>query len=121
MTHQGILSKVPVLRYSAMRDGQLYTFWVYIAGSRAGILYTGMTGFLGRRMGQHKTGAFEGFTKKYKCDRLLYYETHSDVYAAKRREKKVALIEKMNPRWEDLAKNWGKKILLRGQSIKKTP
>ena len=69
-------------------------------------------------------------TKKYSCDRLLYYKTYSDVYAAKRRElqikgwrreKKVALIEKTNPRWEDLAENWGKKILLRRQSIKKTP
>jgi putative endonuclease len=119
-----------VLRYSAMRDGQLYTFWVYITGSRTGTLYTGMTGFISTRIGQHKAGEFEWFTKKYSCDRLLYYETYSDVYAAKRRElqikgwrreKKVALIEKTNPRWEDLAENWGKKILLRGQSIKKTP
>lgn len=37
------------------------------------------------------------------------------------REKKIKLIEKMNPRWEDLAEHWGKEILTRGQSLKRTP
>jgi hypothetical protein len=78
---------------SAMRDGQLYTFCVYIAAAAREPLYTGMTGFISRRTGQHKP-------------------VHS---------KDSPRIEKMNPRWENLAENWGKKILLRGQSIKKTP
>lgn len=113
-----------------MRDGLFYKFWVYIVGSRTGTLYTGMTGFFDSRIGQHKTGAIAGFTKKYGCDRLLYYEVHDDVGRAKRREiqlkgwrraKKVALIEKMNPRWEDLAEHWGKEVLFRGASLKKTP
>ena len=113
-----------------MRDGNYYTFWVYIMGSRTGTLYTGMTGFFDRRVGQHKTGAIDGFTKKHACHRLLYYERYSDIGVAKRRERqikgwlrerKIALIEKMNPLWEDLAENWGKEILFPGQSLKKTP
>jgi putative endonuclease len=60
---------------------------------------------------QHKTGAFEGFSKKYGCTRLVYYEEFGEVAKAIgrekqlkgwRREKKIALIEKMNPRWQDL-------------------
>ena len=113
-----------------MRDGNYYTFWVYIMGSRTGTLYTGMTGFFDRRVDHHKTGAIEGFTKKYACHRLLYYEKYGDIGQAKRRErqikgwrreKKVALIEKMNPRWEDLAEHWGREMLFPGQSLKKTP
>jgi putative endonuclease len=113
-----------------MRDGQFYKFWVYIVGSRTGVLYTGMTGFFDRRIGQHKLKLLEGFSKKYGCDRLLYYEVYSDALKAKRRElqikgwrreKKIKLIEKMNPRWEDLAENWGKELLARGESLKRTP
>jgi putative endonuclease len=113
-----------------MREGRFYTFWVYIMGSRTGTLYTGMTGFLATRVRQHKSGEVEGFTKKYKCDRLVYYETYDSVFRAKarerqlkgwRREKKIKLIESMNPRWEDLAENFGKEMLFRGQSLKKTP
>jgi putative endonuclease len=113
-----------------MREGRFYTFWVYIMGSRTGTLYTGMTGFLAKRASQHKSGEIEGFTKKYKCDRLLYYEIYDSVFRAQarerqvkgwRREKKIKLIESMNPRWEDLAENFGKEMLFRGQSLKKTP
>ncbi len=113
-----------------MQDGQFYKFWVYIMASPTGTLCTGMTGFLDRRVKQHKSGAFEGFTKKYKCHRLVYYEKYSDAGKAIRREKqikgwtrakKVALIEKMNPRWEDLAENWGRELLFPPESVKKTP
>jgi putative endonuclease len=109
-----------------MRDGVFYRFWVYIVSSPTGTLYTGMTGFIDTRIFQHKTGAFDGFTKKYKCHRLVYYERYDDVYKAKRRErqlkgwrreKKIALIEKMNPRWQDLAENWRREMLFPGQSL----
>ncbi|HEY6309056.1 MAG TPA: GIY-YIG nuclease family protein [Candidatus Angelobacter sp.] len=89
-----------------------------------------MTGFFDRRTGQHKTGIGSAFAKKYGCNRLLYYEVYSDALQSKRREiqlkgwrraKKVALIEKMNPRWEDLAEHWGQPVLLQGQSLKRTP
>ena len=113
-----------------MREGRFYTFWVYIMGSHSGTIYVGMTGFLSPRVGQHKSGSIEGFTKKYKCDRLLYYEIYDSVFRAKarerqlkgwRREKKIKLIEKVNPRWEDLAEHLGKEMLFRGQSLKRTP
>jgi putative endonuclease len=61
-----------------MRDGRFYKFWVYIMGSRAATLYVGMTGFFDLRTGQHKSEAIEGFTKKYGCNRLVYYEVYSD-------------------------------------------
>ncbi len=113
-----------------MRDGRFYKFWVYIVGSRTGTLYTGMTGFFDTRIGQHKLGLIEGFTKKYGCNRLLYYEIYTDALQAKRREiqlkgwrreKKIKLIEKMNPRWADLAEHRGQEVLPPGQSLKKNP
>ena len=72
----------------------------------------GVTGNFDRRVGQHKSGAIEGFTEKYACHRLVDYEIYDDAAKAIgrekqlkgwRREKKVALIERMNPRWNDLA------------------
>lgn len=56
-----------------MRDGNHYTFWVYIMASRTGTLYVGVTGHFNERIFQHKTGVTEGFTKKYGCEssRLL--------------------------------------------------
>src|SRR5215831_4658100 len=104
MQHQGVLlTNASCYHFPSVRDGNYYTFWVYIMGSRTGTLYTGMTGFFDRRVDHHKTGAIEGFTKKYACHRLLYYEKYGDIGQAKRRErqikgwrreKKVALIEK---------------------------
>jgi putative endonuclease len=111
-----------------MREGRFYKFWVYIMCSSTGTLYVGMTGFIDTRVFQHRSGEIDGFTKKYKCHRLVYYEEYDDVYVAKRRErqlkgwrreKKIALIEKRNPRWEDLSENWGREMLFRGQSMKK--
>jgi putative endonuclease len=89
-----------------------------------------VTGYLGARITQHKVDSIEGFTKKYKVHRLVYYESYQYVQTAIRREKqlkawrrekKIALIEKMNPRWQDLAENWGREMRFRGQSLKRTP
>jgi putative endonuclease len=115
-----------VLLFPAMREGRFYKFWVYIMSSSSGTLYIGMAGFIDTRVFQHKSGEIDGFTSKYQCSRVVYYEQYDDVYVAKRRErqlkgwrreKKIALIEKMNPRWEDLAENWGKEMRFRGQSL----
>ncbi|HEY4676512.1 MAG TPA: GIY-YIG nuclease family protein, partial [Candidatus Angelobacter sp.] len=57
-----------------MRDGFHYTFWVYILTSRTGTLYIGITGYIDRRIPQHKMDSIEGFTKKNKVHRLVYYE-----------------------------------------------
>lgn len=113
-----------------MRDGFQYKFWVYILTSRTGTLYVGITGYLHRRITQHKIDSIEGFTKKYKVHRLVYYESFGDVLKAIRREKqlkgwrrtkKIALIEKINPRWQDLAETWGREMRFRGQSLIETP
>lgn len=98
--------------------------------SRTGTLYIGVTGELYMRVMQHKAGEIEGFSQTYKCNRLVYYESFDDVHRAIAREKqlkgwrrakKIALIEKLNPRWHDLAENWGREMLFPGQAIAKTP
>ena len=103
-----------------------YVFWVYIVGSRSGTLYIGITNDIDRRMREHKSGEFEGFAAKYGCNRLVYYEKFDNVLRAIsrekqlkgwRRSKKVALIESMNPRWEDLAEKWGAAMAFAGESI----
>ena len=87
-------------------------YYVYILASQSGVLYTGVTNDLNRRIGEHKEGQVPGFSRKYKVNRLVYYESTRDVNAAIsrekqikrwRREKKVALIESINPGWDDLA------------------
>ena len=87
-------------------------YFVYILSSRTKRLYIGVTNDLERRVAQHKRREVEGFTSRYNIDRLVYYEETDDVHAAIerehqiqawRREKKVALIESVNPSWRDLA------------------
>jgi predicted GIY-YIG superfamily endonuclease len=85
---------------------------VYIVASkRNGTLYTGVTSHLPRRIWQHREGLLSGFTKKYGCKLLVWYEPHGDMPGAIAREKqikggsrkdKLALIERMNPNWRDL-------------------
>jgi len=104
-----------------------YQFWVYIVGSSSGTLYIGFTNDIDRRIFEHKSGEFEGFAAKYGCNRLLYYEKFDNVFKAIarekqlkgwRREKKIKLIEGMNPRWQDLAETWGAKMLFANQAIR---
>ena len=88
-----------------------HQYWAYIMSSLSGTLYIGVTSDLELRVWQHKTGVFEGFSKKYSCTRLVYREEFDSVFKAIsrekqlkgwRRSKKIALIERQNPRWEDL-------------------
>lgn len=90
-------------------------FYVYILASLSGTLYVGLTDDLHRRMEEHKMGLADSFTKKYNVNRLMYFETFRDPeIAAKReiqlkkyrRQKKIALFAKTNPRWEDLSKTF---------------
>jgi putative endonuclease len=86
--------------------------FVYIvASARNGTLYTGVTSQLIQRVAQHKEGAFGGFTRKYGCKVLVWYERHDEIKAAIVREKqikewkrlwKLRLIEEKNPDWDDL-------------------
>ena len=77
-------------------------------------MYVGVTGNLIRRVYEHKNGVFEGFTKKYRVHKLVYFEETSDVCAALTREKQLkgllrskknALVETMNPDWHDLSED----------------
>jgi predicted GIY-YIG superfamily endonuclease len=84
---------------------------VYImANQRNGTLYTGVTSDLPARVWQHKNGSI-GFTVRYGCKHLVWYELHEEMTSAIEREKqikagsrqrKLALIEAMNPEWNDL-------------------
>jgi putative endonuclease len=82
-----------------------------MASKRNGTLYTGVTSNLPGRAFQHRTGLVKGFTAKYGCKLLVWYEVHESMYEAIAREKqikagnrakKLALIEALNPSWKDL-------------------
>ena len=84
-----------------------------MASKRNGTLYIGVTSDLPARVWQHKNNECEGFTKKYHVHTLVYFEEHGEMLLAIEREKqmkkwsrkrKLALIEKHNPEWEDLYK-----------------
>lgn len=85
---------------------------IYImASQRNGTLYIGVTSDLIKRVHEHKTDVFDGFSKKYDCKQLVFYELHETMEAAIQREtqlkkgsrkKKLVLIELINPEWRDL-------------------
>lgn len=86
-----------------------------MASGRNGTLYTGMTANLRTRVWKHRAGAFEGFSKAYGCNRLVWFQRFTWVTEAIRREKqikewkrdwKLKLIEEKNPDWLDLAADW---------------
>ena len=95
------------------------TYSVYIMSNRSKTLYVGTSSELEVRVWKHKHGTYEGFTSKYKCDRLVYFEDWGSPTSAIAREKqikgwtrikKIALIVSMNPEWRDLSEAWGKPI-----------
>jgi putative endonuclease len=85
---------------------------VYIvANRRNGTLYTGVTSNLPKRAHEHREGLVAGFSAKYGCKMLVWYELHDPMISAIEREKqikagnrkkKLAMIEAMNPDWKDL-------------------
>lgn len=97
---------------------QTKNYYVYIlANKRNGTLYIGVTNNLEKRVAEHKAKIVEGFTKKYDVSLLVYFEESSDVNSAIAREKqlkkwnrdwKIRMIEKFNPNWDDLSKDWFK-------------
>ena len=91
------------------------SYYVYIMTNRSRTLYLGVTNDLHRRVFEHKKSLIVGFTRKYKVNHLVYYEETADVITAISREKqlkgwvrtrKIALIESINPEWEDLSDGW---------------
>jgi putative endonuclease len=88
-------------------------YCVYIMTNRYHtVLYTGVTGDLAKRVYQHKEKLVNGFTQQYNVTQLVYYEVFQDPTQAILREKqikagsrqkKIDLINKLNPEWRDLA------------------
>ena len=93
-------------------------YYVYIVTNRSKTLYIGVTNNLERRIWEHKHAIGSEFTRRYKLDRLVYFERFGDVRGAIDREKqlkgllrikKIALIVSMNPAWQDLSEEWFKR------------
>ena len=98
-----------------------WRFWVYILASKSRRIYIGVTNDIERRVREHKEGRIEGFTRRYRINRLVYTEPLQYIANAIAREKeikswnrqkRVALIESVNPTWEDLSLEWEKPIEL---------
>ena len=90
-------------------------YYTYIMASRSRTLYIGVTGNILKRVFQHKWKEHNGFTARYNCDRLVWFERHQEITLAIAREKelkdwrrsrKLALIESLNPAWIDLSRDW---------------
>ena len=86
--------------------------------SRSRNVYVGVTGDLERRLSEHRM-TFESFTRRYRIARLVYFEVTSNPSAAiarekqikgYRRSKKTALVERMNPAWNDLSEVFGLRV-----------
>ena len=104
-------------------------FWVYILASKSRHIYTGVTNDIERRVREHKEGNIEGFTQKYRINRLVYRERFRYIGNAIAREKeikgwdrqkRVALIERDNPTWEDLSLEGGQQVELLQPSTPRT-
>ena len=92
-------------------------YCTYIVASRSRTLYVGVSGDIFSRVMQHRAGDTEGFTATYRCNRLVWFERYCSPELAIAREKqlkgwvrarKIALIERENPTWEDLSGDWGR-------------
>jgi putative endonuclease len=105
-----------------MNEDKLY--YVYMVADRSRVLYVGFTSDLYQWMIQHRGGRFEGFTSRYRCDRqvgLRDLESRLMRLLGRnrskrwRREKKVFLIERDNPTWEDLSAGWDCRLRILGR------
>ena len=101
------------------------TYYTYIMSSLNNTtIYVGVTNDLERRVAEHKSGLIPGFTQKYNCKKLVYFESFSDIEQAIAREKQLkgwvrkkkdALIDSMNPERNDLASDWNIDSSLRSE------
>ena len=90
-------------------------YFVYIMTNKSKTLYTGVTNNLIHRVRQHQAKEIPGFTSKYNIKMLVYHESFQDIRLAIAREKqikgwkrdkKIELIESINPEWKDLSREW---------------
>lgn len=94
-------------------EGIMRHYFVYILTNKYNnVLYIGVTNNLERRIFEHKHKQIPGFTKKYNCTKLVYFEQTNDVVSAIAREKQLKnwhrdwkknFISEFNPNWDDLA------------------
>ena len=117
----GVLSNVilrrpqPTKNLVASQQTKMRQYYVCIMTNRPRTLYIGVTNDLERRVYEHKSELAEGFTKRYRINRLVYFDTTTSVEGAItrekvikgwRRSKKINLIEQTNPAWKDLSDAW---------------
>ncbi|MDO1500214.1 GIY-YIG nuclease family protein [Winogradskyella maritima] len=91
------------------------SYMYFMANKNNTTIYVGATSNLVKRVYQHKTKVFKGFTAKYNCDKLVYFEEFDSIEDAISREKQIKkgnrkrkenLINKDNPEWNDLSEGW---------------
>jgi len=87
----------------------------FLTNKSKSVIYVGVTSNLVKRVHQHKLKTYKGFTTKYNCNRLVYFEEYNTISDAIAREKilksgnrkrKELLINNFNPEWKDLSKDW---------------
>jgi putative endonuclease len=109
-------------RRSTLQRMRQRFYYTYIIASRTHTLYIGVTNNLERRLAEHREGTTPGFSERYHCHRLVWFDRYLSASSAIAREKqlkgwtrtkKIALIERENPTWADLSEDWGKSFLER--------
>ena len=102
-----VVPAIQVLLHSSHGRRLVY----FMTNKRNGVLYAGVTSNLPKRAYEHREGSTDGFTRKHRLKRLVYYERHDTIQSAIQREKtikhwprawKVRLIHSINPDWDDL-------------------
>ena len=93
----------------------LHSAVYFMANKNNNVLYIGVTSNLEKRVYQHKAKVYKGFTEKYNCNKLVYFEVFTDIKQAISREKQLKkgnrkrkndLVNNMNPKWDDLSDDW---------------
>jgi len=91
------------------------SFMYFMANKNNTVIYVGSTTQITKRVFQHKAKAFKGFTAKYNCGKLVYFEQYDTIseaiirerqIKAGNRKKKEELINTINPQWKDLSDGW---------------
>ncbi|SDM38323.1 GIY-YIG nuclease family protein [Kriegella aquimaris] len=91
------------------------SFVYLITNKNNTVIYCGVTSNLVKRVYQHKTKYYKGFTARYNCGKLVYFEEYNSIVQAIAREKqlkagnrkrKELLIQSINPHWKDLSEGW---------------
>ncbi len=95
---------------------KIHQYYVYMLTNKGNtVIYTGVTNDIKNRTLEHKQGIYKGFTKKYECNKLIYYEEYQWIQDAIAREKqlkagsrqtKIDLINQSNSEWNDLSDGW---------------